>query len=160
MELESRDETKLAVDADMATSTITQHPINLRQRHPNGAHVSKQRTLQANEFHYLHLTLVTSHAATVAMDEATAVLDIQAALRRYLGLTGAAIPIDILKIDKESVWVRIPHADAQMVTSALGSWTGGTQSERRMWKIEASSEWLLDVIHCFSGGGGELFTTS
>ena len=40
---------------------------------------------------------------------------------------GAAVPIDILKTEGRSVWIRVPRQDARGVRAALTSWAGSVE---------------------------------
>ena len=79
---------------------------------------------------YLHLELSTENTGSKpvisAIDAITVRTHLSSALKQYLGLTGLAIQIDILKIDPESsgAWVRVPREDERAVVAALSQWAG------------------------------------
>ena len=80
---------------------------------------------------------------------------LSSALQQYLGLTGVAIAIDILKIEGRNCWIRIPREDGMAVISALGQWT--TQKDEGMtWRIRGHGEWLCRV----AAGNGEILFES
>ena len=58
------------------------------------------------------------------LDELTIHLNLQAALRQFLGLHGTAISFDILKIEGQNIWIRVPREDASAVVAAVGGWIG------------------------------------
>ncbi len=68
---------------------------------------------------YLHLSLPSSNPAPQIassssssqppLDPLTARTHLTTALIRFLGETGAGVPIDILKIENRDVWVRVPR---------------------------------------------------
>ncbi|KAF1945277.1 hypothetical protein EJ02DRAFT_52044 [Clathrospora elynae] len=48
-------------------------------------------------------------------------------LHSYLGQTGAAIPIDILKTRSRDVWIRIPRQDVRAFRASLSGWVGSCE---------------------------------
>ncbi|KOS19706.1 hypothetical protein ESCO_000557 [Escovopsis weberi] len=46
------------------------------------------------------------------------------ALRQFLGLTGAAIPLDILKVHGRECWLRVPRQDLGSFAAAVTAWRG------------------------------------
>ncbi|TKX19511.1 hypothetical protein C1H76_8360 [Elsinoe australis] len=98
--------------------------------------VISQFTICNPDWSYLHLKLVTTASLqasidstkktkAASIDEVTAYLHLQSALERFLGVHGTAIPLDILKVDGNEVWVRAPKQDADAVVAAAGGWVGG-----------------------------------
>ncbi|RMJ28377.1 hypothetical protein PHISP_00764 [Aspergillus sp. HF37] len=88
---------------------------------------------------YLKLQLINqpNTSSTTTLDALTARTLLTSALSQFLGLTGTAIPIDILKIsssespspqDQRVVWIRVPREDASAVVAALSSWIGGSKT--------------------------------
>lgn len=75
----------------------------------------------------------------VDTDEITLLNYLNSALKQYLGLTGAAIPIDILKIDGSQAWVRLPAEDESAVVAALSQWTSARGIAVR---VQQWSSWL------------------
>lgn len=60
---------------------------------------------------------------TSTLDALTAHIQITAALHQFLGVHGAAVPIDVLKLEGSEVWIRVPADDR----SALGLFDGATE---------------------------------
>lgn len=101
-------------------------------------------TLRKPPYSYLHLTLQSLQSnPPQTLDEITARSYLTAALQQYLGLTGAAIPIDILKVEGRSVWIRVPRDDEVAVTSAVSQWVSTKGVSLR---IEARGSWLGGVV--------------
>ena len=92
-----------------------------------------------------------------SLDEITIHQYVTSALRFFLGITGTAIPIDILKVCGNEAWVRVPREDGQKVIAAIscwsgkggqrigvevfGSWLGGlsrlrSEDRRKLWSLE------------------------
>jgi ribonuclease P/MRP protein subunit POP8 len=98
------------------------------------------------------------------LDAITARTYLTSALSQFLGLTGTAIPIDILKIETSSpstpdakniLWIRVPRDDAAAVAAAVSSWIGGTRAGGGVaWRIRAKGSWLAALV---AGSGSELF---
>src|SRR5271163_4408291 len=81
-------------------------------------------TLRGSPYTYLHLSLtnITKSTDRAALDDITARTYLTSALSQYLGLTGSAIPIDILKVADQDLWIRVPEQDASAVVAAVGQW--------------------------------------
>ncbi|KAL1984452.1 hypothetical protein VTN96DRAFT_9146 [Rasamsonia emersonii] len=127
---------------------------------------------------YLKLQLITHPLSLSAatLDAVTARTYLTSALSQFLGLTGTAIPIDILKIEKARrgdvfMWIRVPREDVAAVVSALSSWIGGSTSTSTTsstssagigvgdggnvaWRVCAKGNFLGALVH---GSGSELF---
>ncbi|RJE20017.1 hypothetical protein PHISCL_07646 [Aspergillus sclerotialis] len=103
---------------------------------------------------------------TTALDDLTARTFLTSALSQFLGLTGTAIPIDILKIsegqpqNQNTVWIRVPREDASAVVAALSSWVGGSKASgggNAAWRICAKGNFLGALV---AGSGADLFVPS
>lgn len=84
-------------------------------------------TLRNSPHTYLQLQVSVQPASkpsNTPVDEITLLSYLNAAMTQYLGLTGAAIPIDILKVQESQGWVRLPREDEPAVVAALSQWTG------------------------------------
>ncbi|EFW16471.1 conserved hypothetical protein [Coccidioides posadasii str. Silveira] len=106
------------------------------------------------------------------LDLLTAKTYLTSALSQFLGLSGTAIPFDILKLQAESLpvgaasarrktrntlWIRVPHGDAAALIAAVSSWVGGSSGDGGSsvaWKIRAKGSWLGALV---GGTGRELF---
>jgi ribonuclease P/MRP protein subunit POP8 len=95
---------------------------------------------------YLHLTLVTADGTpAAALDAITARTHLNSALHRFLGLTGAAIPLDILQLRAGHVWIRVPRPDGRAVVEAASGWVGDGVA----WRVRGRGVWLGGLV----GGG-------
>lgn len=142
---------------------------------PNRSELEPHRfTTRSPPWTYLKLQLVLQPGtSSPVLDALTARKYLTSALSQFLGLTGTAIPIDILKIDvaPESelppniLWVRVPREDAPAVVSALSSWIGNTgiasggatatsAGGSVAWRICAKGNFLSAIV---AGSGDELF---
>ena len=101
-------------------------------------------TLRDPPYCYFHLRLQSLPPQSQAdLDELTIRSYLTAALQQYLGLTGTAIPIDILKVEGANAWIRVPREDEVAVTAAVSQWIG---SKRVSLRIQARGTWLGGVI--------------
>ncbi|KAL1968960.1 hypothetical protein VTN77DRAFT_794 [Rasamsonia byssochlamydoides] len=121
----------------------------------------------------LQLILQPGSSTITTLDAVTARTYLTSALSQFLGLTGTAISIDILKIEtvrtaaaaNTFLWIRVPREDAAAVVAALSSWIGGSRTSSGgssssssgadvAWRVCAKGNFLAAVVH---GSGRELF---
>ena len=117
----------------------------------------RHRTLSNLPYTYFHLSLITSAAsnnALIPLDVLMARTYMTSALQQYLGLTGTAIPVDILKHDGNDVWIRMPREDSQAVQGALSQWVG--KDGNVSWQIKGQSD-FLGILS--AGDGRNLFNS-
>ncbi|KAJ5287194.1 hypothetical protein N7478_002880 [Penicillium angulare] len=131
---------------------------------------------------YLKLQLIPQPGSlsTQPFDALSARTYLSSALSQYLGLTGTAIPIDILKVEgassaedtqntsstttrnKSFVWIRVPRDDGAAVVAALSSWisggggggSGSGSGATFAWRICAKGNYLGALV---AGSGRDLF---
>jgi ribonuclease P/MRP protein subunit POP8 len=103
-------------------------------------------TLRATPYSYLQLsaTSIDGRVTRHPLDAITARTYLTSALSQYLGLTGTAIPIDILKVTDQDIWVRVPKEDARAVIAAIGQWANASVGISL--KIEGWGDWLGGVV--------------
>ena len=87
-------------------------------------------------------------------------------MRSYLGTTGAAIPIDLLKVEHGcGVYVRFPRQDARPLRAGVSSWVGSCEGEdvpgcegmgrvKVAWRVKGESAVLGGIV---GGDGMEMF---
>jgi len=72
-----------------------------------------------------------AHIALNAVDAPAPVPDLDALqvrtlcaamLRRFLGVTGAAVPVDVLLVQGAEAWVRVPREDLGAFAAAVAAW--------------------------------------
>ncbi|KAK5120072.1 hypothetical protein LTR85_006553 [Meristemomyces frigidus] len=108
-----------------------------RKRKPK-TQTTTQITIRNARWSYLHLQQVTTARTATSGDAVTAHLQVTAALSQFLGLHGAAIPVDILKLDGADLWIRVPAEDNSAVVAAIGGWLSG---KGEAWKVKGTSSW-------------------
>ena len=102
-------------------------------------------TIRNAPYTYFHLSLRHAHesATRAPLDAITARTYLTSALSQFLGLTGTAISIDILRVAPREVWIRVPREDANVVAASLGQWMNAAADVS--FKVEGRGEWLAGV---------------
>ncbi|KAH7318720.1 hypothetical protein B0I35DRAFT_250351 [Stachybotrys elegans] len=109
-------------------------------------------TARAPQFAYIHMELVTDDGGAAELDNIQVMSYCTAALRQFLGLTGMAIPLDILKAEGADCWVRVPAPDLGSVAAAVTAWKGTVDGDGRacLLRVKQCSDWLGTMV----GGDG------
>ena len=128
-----------------------------RKARANLSTIFSQATIRHLTFAYLHLSLVspstllkTSTTSTPPIDLITVRTHLTSAFTQFLGLTGSAILVDILKVEGQDAWIRVPFEDRHAVIEALSGWTGSDVT----WRVQESGSWLGGMI---GSNGQDLF---
>ena len=112
-------------------------------------------TIRNPPYTYLHLSLLTSTLSSSdqpPVDILTTRTYLTSALGQFLGLTGTAIPIDFLKVEGSSVWIRVASDDGVAIVGAMSQWVG--KEGAVSWRVKARGAWLGAVA---AGDGAHLF---
>jgi len=142
-----------------STATATTNSRKKRKRKPKRKIITHQFTIRNPPWAYIHLQHLTSTPTDVSssephlLDAVTAHLDLKAALSRFLGLHGEAVSIDILKLEGDDVWIRVPAEDKIMLVAAAGGWVSG---KGEGWRVKGTSSWDARAWGR-DGGGQDLF---
>ncbi|EFQ28093.1 hypothetical protein CGRA01v4_03204 [Colletotrichum graminicola] len=104
-------------------------------------------TIKTPPYSYVRLELVVDspqlHEAAEGLDNIQVRSYCTAALRQFLGATGSAIPVDILKVDGNQCWLRVPRPDLSPFAAAITAWAGVTeQGGRRVLQVKQCSDYL------------------
>ncbi|KAH6715193.1 hypothetical protein BKA61DRAFT_479737 [Leptodontidium sp. MPI-SDFR-AT-0119] len=121
----------------------------LKQQNPHRGHEITSKTIKTPQFSYACLQLISDSptATSPELDSLTVRSYIGSALNQFLGLTGSAISIDVLKVEGAESWIRIPRKDLSLVLAAVGGWTGGSEGNSRVgWRVKASGNWLSVLV--------------
>lgn len=151
---------KSTLEEPPSTSTSSKRKRKKRQSKP---HILTQHTIRSPPWSYVHLQHVTaasltgqtSHAQHADhLDAITAHQQLNAALRRFLGLHGAAIAFDILKLDGRDVWIRLATQDRSALIAAMGGWvsSGGDG-----WRVIGWNSWDAGASRLGRETGQDLF---
>lgn len=147
-----------------------------RKRKEKAIHILHQTTFRKPTWAYFHLTLVTPGTASQTplasavrsdsrdIDALTVSTLLTQPLTTYLGITGSAVPIDILHTQGRNAYVRIPRQDARAFRAGLSNWIGfcdagsvpGLKEGGRMnvaWRVVAEN----GSLGLLRGSGEEIF---
>ncbi|KAF6812872.1 hypothetical protein CSOJ01_04872 [Colletotrichum sojae] len=106
-------------------------------------------TLKTPPFSYAQLELFSEGPTSVdvEMDNLQLRSYCNAALRQFLGDTGSAIAIDILKVEGRECWLRVPRQDLSPFAAAITAWAGVTeQGRRRILRVKQCSDYLGAMV--------------
>ena len=111
-------------------------------------------TFRHPPYTYLHLsltTVLTSNSVTRAqlakaaeLDAITALQYLTSALQQSLGLTGTAIPVDILRIENQDMWIRVPYDDGSAVMAAVSQWSSAAKGVAL--RVRGRGAWLGGLV--------------
>ncbi|KAF4314245.1 hypothetical protein GTA08_BOTSDO00065 [Botryosphaeria dothidea] len=124
-------------------------------------HLLTTHTSPPNRWTYIHLALHTTPPSPAQTADALSLRQrLTAALTQHLGAHGAAVPVDVLKMDGGDAWVRVPREDGAAVIAAVGAWVGvEAEGERRVgMAVRGWGEWLAAVALGGGCGGQDVFS--
>lgn len=106
------------------------------------------KTIKNPSFSYAYFEYISdSTYLKPDLDILTVRSHLTSGLNQFLGLTGAAISVDILKVDQNVCWIRVPREDLRAVIAAMGQWIGTGESNSKVaWKLKASGNWLGSLV--------------
>jgi ribonuclease P/MRP protein subunit POP8 len=117
-----------------------------KQKQPEG-HEITTRTIKTPPFSYACLELISDSTTDNELDMITVRSHIMASLTQFLGLSGSAISVDILKVERKECWIRIPREDLTPVLAAVGGWIGGNDVDGKVgWRVKARGNWLSSLV--------------
>ncbi|KAI9857000.1 MAG: hypothetical protein M1824_005032 [Vezdaea acicularis] len=102
----------------------------------------KTHTSRQSQWGYIHLTRISTPPPKDALDLLTAKTNLTAALTQFLGLTGSGIPVDILKVEEQDLWIRVQREDMKAVVAAAGGWVGIRKEGEESWRVRGHNQWL------------------
>ncbi|KAJ5562841.1 hypothetical protein N7535_002714 [Penicillium sp. DV-2018c] len=154
-------------DMDVDKEAKVQSTESAKRKAPQAKPKTIHFTTRNPPWTYIKLMLVYQPGTSpTPLDELSARTYLTSALSQFLGLTGTAIPIDILNIEEgwpyvtpyDLVWIRVPREDASAVVGAVGSWIGGAtnsvNSGEVTWRVCAKGNFLGALV---GGAGSGLF---
>ena len=117
-----------------------------KQNQPKGREITT-KTIKTPPFSYACLELISESTTAIKLDEITVRSHITAALTQFLGLSGSAISIDILKAEGKECWIRVPREDLSAVLAAVGGWVGLNDADGKIgWHVKARGNWLSSLL--------------
>ena len=123
------------------------------QSKPTQQQPTKTLTLRNPAWSYIRLQRLQPPQNVSALDALTAHIQITAALHQFLGVHGAAVPVDVLKLEGSEVWIRVPAEDRSALVAAVGGWVGRAGEG---WRVMGWSSWSAGA-EGERDGGRELF---
>lgn len=102
-------------------------------------------TIKTSLYAYAHLKLITKTNSDMVLDDLTIRQYLTAALKQFLGITGAGMPIDILMVSGQESWVRVPQQDLGAFAAAVTAWIG-TGSSVSGFRICAAGDFLGALV--------------
>lgn len=129
----------------------TTYPSSTSQYHTKShrGHDITTKTIKTPQFSYACLQLISETTASIdtSLDAVTVRSYLGSALTQFLGITGSAISIDILKVEGDECWVRVLREDLSPLLAAVGGWVGGPKGEGKIgWRVKGSENWLSVLI--------------
>jgi ribonuclease P/MRP protein subunit POP8 len=154
----SRDETQGAeqhqhdASEDQLMQDAEEHPdanaLEQLVRSKSRAVIHHTATLRKPQWTYFHLAALSFSSALPTLDILTFRQNLTSALTQFLGLTGAAIDVDILKFEGTEAWIRVHRDDATAVHEAISGWAGAkTISGQYKWTVKGRDEWLTRLVN-------------
>ncbi|CAJ2508196.1 Uu.00g093820.m01.CDS01 [Anthostomella pinea] len=138
--------TQAQANTSMAASTLSAPKAKK-------AHELVTCTIKAPPFSYAHLevfsnnTTSTTNTDEIDLDALQVRSYCTAALKQFLGATGTAVPLDILKVDGRSCWLRVPRDDLGAFSAAITAWQGTSQDGvRYSLRLRGCSDWLGALV--------------
>jgi ribonuclease P/MRP protein subunit POP8 len=98
--------------------------------------------LRQPQWTYFHLALIRLDGEDPMLDMITARQHLTEALSRFLGLVGTTIDADILKLEANTIWVRVPRVTSKAFHEAISSWIGQSQMK---YIVKGKEDWLVSL---------------
>lgn len=142
------DELPDAVPSTTETTSTTRSSAkstSSKQKNATKNQTLSEFSIRKPDWSYIQLQHLSSSNAssTQALDGVTAQLHLDAALSTFLGLHGSAIPIDLLQIEDQDIWIRVPADNRAAVIAAAGGWTS---KNGEGWRVKAWSHWNASAL--------------
>jgi len=104
-------------------------------------------TITNPPFSYACLELISDPPSKAPLDDLTVRTYLTSAFTQFLGLTGAAISVDILKVEDRQCWIRVPREDLSAAIASIGAWIGGNEKQGQVaLRVRASGNWLGSLV--------------
>ncbi|KAH8652427.1 hypothetical protein BX600DRAFT_516463 [Xylariales sp. PMI_506] len=137
---------------DLGDSSVISSGAGITKAHKS--HELATLTIKAPQFSYVKLSLVRDSVCSepVTIDAIQVRSYCTSALKQFLGVSGAAISLDILKIEAGDCWLRVPRDNIGAFSAAITAWQGTYENgERSALRVKGCSDWLGILV----GRGGE-----
>jgi ribonuclease P/MRP protein subunit POP8 len=117
------------------------------------SHVLASHTVRSAPFAYAHLELVTAAAASdvATLDAIQVRTYLTSALRQFLGASGQAVAVDVLRVAGARCWLRVPRDDLSAFAAAVAAWQGtahegGSGTQHATFRMRGCSDWLGGLV--------------
>jgi ribonuclease P/MRP protein subunit POP8 len=141
-----------AEPAATATAAATTTGIMPAKRPQSEASiVLHSSTLRRPQWTYFHLSAFSTANEPPSYDAISTRQNLSNAMKKFLGLTGSSIPIDILKIEGSEVWLRVPRDNSRAFHEGVSAWIG---KDLMKYLIRDKDDWLSQMS---AGNGQDLF---
>jgi ribonuclease P/MRP protein subunit POP8 len=135
--------------AQLSADTLISDAVNAKRKLPKAAksHEITNRTIKTPAFAYVCLELISDPPSKILLDDLTVRSYLTSAFTQFLGLTGASISVDILKVEPKECWIRVPREDLSAVIAAVGGWVGAGENGVEVgWRVRSSGNWLGSLV--------------
>ncbi|TRX96247.1 hypothetical protein FHL15_002971 [Xylaria flabelliformis] len=114
----------------------------------NKSYELAKSVIKAPPYSYAHLELFSAESAkTEELDALQVRSYCTAALKQFLGVTGMAIPLDILKVEGQSCWLRLPRDHLGAFAAAITAWQGtNLDGISSTFRLRGCSDWLGALV--------------
>ncbi|OHE93178.1 hypothetical protein CORC01_11495 [Colletotrichum orchidophilum] len=134
----------------MENSSASEAPASTPRATGHKSHEPLTCTIKTPAFSYAHLELISDSPRsqeTLELDNLQVRSYCSAALSQFLGATGSAIPIDILKVEAAQCWLRVPRQDLSPFAAAITAWAGvSDQGKRQVLRVKQCSDYLGAIV--------------
>ncbi|KAI1117279.1 hypothetical protein F5Y14DRAFT_377247 [Nemania sp. NC0429] len=138
----------------MATNADTSMASTSTRSAPkvNKSHELARSVIKTPPYSYAHLELSgadlsSKNTGAEELDALQVRSYCTAALKQFLGATGMAIPLDILKVEGRSCWLRVPRDNLGAFAAAITAWQGTAQEgAHSIFRIRGCSDWLGALV--------------
>ena len=111
-------------------------------------HILTSFTIQDPQWTYVRLQRLTPARNVSPLDAVTAHMYLTSALSQFLGVHGAAIAFDVMKLEGQDVWIRLPTGDRNALIAAVGGWVSNNGEG---WRVKGWSSWDAGLSNVDNG---------
>lgn len=142
------DDISMANAPETSEDASVSHIISNKRKLPKvKRHEITSRTIKRPPFSYVCLELISDRTAKILLDDLSVHSYLTTAFTQFLGLTGSAISVDILKVVDRECWIRVPREELSAVVAALGGWVGDIEGNKKVsWIVRSSGNWLGSLV--------------
>jgi ribonuclease P/MRP protein subunit POP8 len=140
-----------AREAEPPATATTTATVPAKRPQSEASVVLHSSTLRRPQWTYFHLSAFSTANEPPSYDAISTRQNLGNAMKKFLGLTGSSIPIDILKVEGCEVWVRVPRDNSRAFHEGVSAWIG---KDLMKYLIKDKHDWLSQMS---AGNGQYLF---